>query len=265
MKKLALVLICTIFLFGCSINNSKNKKDSNPAILVNVPSKVEGVKESVLPQEEPKEEPAPKSIPESIDLEAPFVSQAPLGNWDNLHNEACEEASVLSVVLYLENQNMSREEIDIKLIEMVQWQEDNFGGHYDLPTAKVKEFVEKYYDGKYKVKIVYDPSQDDIKQAIASKNPVIIPASGRTLANPHYKSPGPVYHMIVLRGYDNKKKEFITNDVGTHHTGDGYRFNMDKVYKAIHDMPQWQQNKELLDADPDMIFNGRKAMIIINK
>jgi len=260
MKKNIILLIAILLLSGC---NCAFKKDNtavyNPKVL-SLDSSQETAKTPAS-----SEMPAETKIPEFIDLKTPFVSQAPLNNWDNLHNEACEEASVLSVIAGLENQSLSRDEMDKEIIKMVDWQMDYFGGHYDLPINNVEELIEKYYNNKYNVQIIENPSMDNIKKELASGNPLIIPASGRTLANPHYTGLGPVYHMLVIRGYDENTQEFITNDVGTHHTGDSYRFKMSIVFDAIHDMPAWGKQKNDLDRDPNMIFEGRKVVIIVEK
>jgi len=259
MKNLLLITFCVLFLFGCKGNANK------PAEVIAgdegkvKPAVTEASADSnQLP--EVKETIKPVELPPSVNLDVPFLSQAPLANWDNLHNEACEEASVLQVVLFLDGSGMSKNTADQKLVKMVNWQEDNFGGHFDLPAAKVKEFIEMYFHKN--AEIFYDISFDDIKKQLADGHPVIIPAAGRTLGNPNFKTLGPVYHMLIIRGYDENKKQFITNDVGTR-KGENYRYSYDTIMNSIHDMPKWEQNKNLLDADPDMIFAGRRAMIVI--
>lgn len=202
-------------------------------------------------------------LPDKIDLEVPFLTQAPLTNWDDLHNEACEEASVVGVVQYLENfQTISAEEAEDKIQKLVVWQIENFNGHYDLPAKKVAEMIEKYFKRKTLIYYDADVTIDSIKKNLNQNNPVIVPLAGRLINNPYYRQPGPVYHMLIIRGYDDKKQQFITNDVGTKR-GEGFRYNYQTLYNAIHDMPLWQQNKTILDVNPEMIFSGRKSMLVI--
>src|SRR3954467_10835183 len=40
------------------------------------------------------------ALPRTLLLKVPFTPQAPTANWDELHNEACEEASSLMAGLY---------------------------------------------------------------------------------------------------------------------------------------------------------------------
>lgn len=201
-------------------------------------------------------------IPSSFYIEnVPFVSQAPLRVWDDLHNEACEEAATLSVIHYLKNEHPSAKEIDQELINAVNWQLQNFGGHYDLPLEKLKDLVEKYFSQKSE--IIINPSIEDIKKLVSQNNPVILPTAGRVLGNPYFRSPGPVYHMIVIRGYDDKTQEFIVHDVGTNTKGEDFHYKYDILYNAIHDMPSWPLAKADLDTNPDMIFSGQKAVMVI--
>ena len=61
--------------------------------------------------------------------------------------------------------------------------------------------------------------------------------------------------MIVIRGYDAKTKEFITNDPGTRQ-GENYRYKSDVLINALRDYPTG--NHLPIEAE-------RKAMIIIKK
>jgi len=59
-----------------------------------------------------------------------------------------------------------------------------------------------------------------------------VPAAGRELGNPNFTDPGPLYHMLVVRGYT--ENNFITNDVGTR-KGENYQYKYDVLMNAIHD------------------------------
>jgi hypothetical protein len=60
--------------------------------------------------------------------------------------------------------------------------------------------------------------------------------NGRELKNPNFKAPGPVTHMVLVKGYDYKTKEFITNDPGTRR-GENYRYPEKISLKAIRVYP----------------------------
>lgn len=258
MKKYLFIIFFALIFAGCqktislNIDNDLAKFLNKPAILgiKNIPDSDQGSQSSQ------QNNPAPAQV----NLKVPFFPQAPLGNWDDLHNDACEETSILQVVLYLDGRNVNKNEANNDIIQAVNWQIANYGGHYELPAEKVKEFTQAYY--KKTVSVTYDISIDSIKAELAKGNPVIVPLAGRMLNNPNFRSPGPVYHMLVIRGYDDATGEFITNDVGTKR-GENYRYKYQTLFAAIHDMPQWQMNRSLLDANPDFILSGRKAMVTI--
>lgn len=140
MKKYFLISIALILLSGCFSNNRNHDKTSS------ISSNQEPEK-SIASSANPltSSTPTETKIPSQVYLKVNFISQAPLFNWDNLHNEACEEASILNVVLYLQKKSMSTKDADQELIKMVDWQMQNFGGHYDLPIEKVNEFIQSYY------------------------------------------------------------------------------------------------------------------------
>ena len=74
-------------------------------------------------------------------------------------------------------------------------------------------------------------------------SPVIISEYGRALGNPYYKSPGPIHHMLVIKGYG--KDSFITNDSGTKR-GLNYPYSFNVLYNAAGD---WDQQKGTVDTN----------------
>ncbi len=211
---------------------------------ISIPQDTEGAENSI-------------SIKESVNLEIPFTPQAPFANWDKLHSEACEEASVLMAIYYLQNKRLDRYVADDQILKMVHWQNDNFGGHYDLSVAKTAELVKKYFSFE-EISVKYDISIDDIKKELSLGHVVVVPSAGRYLKNPYFKQPGPYYHMLVIRGYDDKG--FITNDPGTKH-GQNFSYTYQNLFNAIHD---WNDELNIHENEYD-ILAGRKAMIIFGE
>ncbi|MBI5754394.1 hypothetical protein HZA40_04595 [Candidatus Peregrinibacteria bacterium] len=141
-------------------------------------------------------------LPQKVSLNVSFSSQAPYSNWGMPYQEACEEAALMIVQTYLNNEELN-------------------------------------------------PAAAD-KKILADGHPIIFPAAGRLLDNPHYTAPGPQYHMLVLIGYD--ENDFITNDPGTRY-GQNYKYPYNIIINAIHD---WHGNKE-------NTTGGRKAMLVLTK
>ena len=189
-------------------------------------------------------------LPKAIDLSVPFTAQAPFAKWDELHNEACEEAAVVMVHYFLKGEELTLAKADEELIKLVNWQVANWGSHHHLAVEKVAELL-KYY-GYQNVEVSYDITVDDIKREVSRGVPVIVPTAGRELGNPYYKQPGPLYHMLVIRGFEQNM--FITNDPGTRR-GEDFRYKQDVLFEAIHDLPE---------AGQEQILTGRRAMIVVN-
>ncbi len=182
-------------------------------------------------EEEPTDD---KIVPTSFNIALPFTSQAPTGNWDVVHEDTCEEASVHMVVEYFGGTpagTMDTTTADNAMLNLVAYEDAN-GYGYSVSLAELQAIILDYYDGAYTVEITEEPSADDLRAYIADGFPVIVPAAGRMLGNPFFTGEGPLYHMLVLRGYEDGR--FITNDPGTRH-GENYTYTEDVLMNAIHD------------------------------
>lgn len=191
-----------------------------------------------------------KPLPSSILLDAPFTSQAPNGKWDPPYKEACEEAAMM--ILHLARNgvtSITADDADKGIKELVAYQVKVNGFYEDTTAEQTKDFAEKFYDESYEV--LYDVTLEDIKKQLAAGRLVAAPMAGQLLGNPYYTPPGPPYHFLVLRGYDDATQEFITNDIGTRR-GEKYRYSYDTVMNALHD---WAGTKE-------NITTGRKVIIV---
>ena len=189
-------------------------------------------------------------LPESFQIKnVPFVSQAPMFNWDTLHDEACEETSLIITKYYLTQKELSPEIAETEIQKMVEWEIGYFGSHKDLTAQETVDLAKNFYQlNNLSVKKI--TSVNDIKTEISQNHLVIVPTAGRLLGNPNFRTPGPVYHMLVISGYDTKG--FTTQDVGTKN-GKNYYYNQDILFNAIHD---W-------NGAPD-INSGEKNIIVVN-
>lgn len=132
---------------------------------------------------------------------------------------------------------------------LIEYEIENYGDFRDEDAEQITQRLKDYF-GYEDVEVVYDFSLQDLKEKITEGRPIIVPAAGRLLKNPFFKQPGPLYHNLVIIGYDGS--QIITNDPGIG-KGEGYRYNENILYNAIHDFPG---SKELIE-------QGRKAMIIV--
>jgi hypothetical protein len=206
-----------------------------------------------LPVAKPPVQPAPTPVPEqkppvenvppepqppviqnpavSINLAVPFRPQAPFADWSEPYENGCEEASIIMVDYYLRGATLSAQQMKDAIDAQIAWQEKHFGGHFDLPIVKVKELAAVQYP--YKFEIINPLTIDTIRKELQKGLPVIVPTAGRELGNPYFTSPGPIYHMLVIKGYTADGR-FITNDPGTKRGAD-YVYTSSALMNAIHD------------------------------
>jgi len=203
--------------------------------------------DETLPEILPSTSPYP-ALPYTINLAVPFTPQAPHANWDPPYQEACEEASLLMVARY-KNGNIisSPEDADEEIWKLIKFENDFFGD-YKHTTAEETAQIARIYYGFKNTEVVYDFTIDDVKKELAQGHPIIVPAAGRQLHNPYFRRPGPLYHMLVIRGYTQDK--FITNDPGTKR-GEEFVYKYEDLLNAVHD---WNGGD---------VETGRKVMIVI--
>lgn len=186
------------------------------------------------------------AIPDTFNLKVPFTTQAPDANWDEVHEETCEEASAITVHYYYEGKTFTTAIAEKELQDFVAYENRTLGFYKDTTAEQTADLMKSYW-GYDRVDVIENPTALQIKEHIAAGRPVIVPSAGRQLGNPNFKAPGPLYHMLVIRGYT--KTEFITNDVGTR-KGENYRYSIETIMNALHD---WNGG----DVD-----NGAKRIIV---
>lgn len=168
-----------------------------------------------------------KPLPSSLLVKVPFTPQAPTANWDELHNEACEEASAIMAHAYFEQiKSLSPGLVEREISKLTDWQNQNYGYHLSINTNEVVKMIREVYGLKTEVVPI---SEQTIKRALADNKLIIYPANGQMLENPFFKQPGPIYHMLVITGYN--EKGFITNDPGTKR-GQDYHYSYDILRSA---------------------------------
>lgn len=293
MKKSLILLIFLILLTGCQktelIEIEKSDDLVDPVQTVNTSETIdsETADETAnlddLVNSEPKETESEKltdeetnkseqtntvqlEIPTKFDLKPAFASQAPHGNWELPYQEACEEAALITAVKYYKNEPLDADIMDKSIQDLVTWQLENIGFYTDTGVSEVVDMAVEYYN--LEVEVIDKVTVNNIKYYLNQGYLILVPTAGRELGNPYYSGAGPVYHFLVIRGYDND--EFITNDVGTKR-GDGYKYDYDVLINAIYDLPKDENGdyirlyeSEMEESEQaDLILTGLRKMIII--
>lgn len=189
----------------------------------------------------------PVKLAASINLDIPFGSQAPFGNWELPYQESCEEAAIIMAHRYLIGETLTPKIMDEEILKLIEWERKKFGFYEDTTAEEIARTLREYFNHD-RVEVRYEFTIDDIKREIALGHPVIVPAAGRLLPNPNFRYPGPIYHALVVKGYTDTK--IITNDPGTRN-GHNFLYDPAALMNAIHD---W---------NPKNILDGRPAIIVV--
>lgn len=172
-----------------------------------------------------------------VNLKVPFTIQSPDQKWDEVYKEGCEEASILMVYSFLNNKSIAVDSAMKDIGNMINLQNEIFGGQYNLSATTTAYIANKFFELQSEIVIL--KSIEDVKRIVSNGNPLILPTLGRELKNPNFKEPGPIYHMLVVKGY-TKSGDMITNDPGTR-KGKDYLYNPQILFNAIGD---WDYNTQ---------------------
>jgi len=170
----------------------------------------------------------------NINFSVPFTSQAPLFEWkDARQQDACEETSVLMAMAWVKNEkNKTKTAWRDAIITLANWEQKKYGEHRDTaPTDVVERLFKKYFNYE-DVAIKTVSGAADILKELEKGNLVLVQTNGQKLKNPNFTGLGPERHMLLIKGYDYQKKEFIVNDPGTRRGAD-YRYPEKIIFSAL--------------------------------
>lgn len=198
--------------------------------------------------------PTPTSFPSKHLIKTTFIPQAPQKNWDQPWQDACEEAALLTVAFYYQNQQPSQEEIASSILAMIDY-ETSQGFKKDVNIDQMALIATDYLH--LKTEIILQPDLNKIKSYLIRNIPVIIPANGKQLftENHYFTNGGPYYHNLIILGYDDKKEQFTVHDVGTRH-GAYFKYSYNLLLDSIHDFPSSGHKEDISQGD-------KKALILL--
>jgi len=200
-----------------------------------------------------------QAFPKEYNLAVSFQSQAPTANWDMPYQEACEEASLIMADAFFNGRALSVDGMDTSIHKLVDWELEKFGYYEDTTSKEVVQIAQEYF--YLDAVLDYDVTVENIKKYISQNKLILVPAAGRILPNPNFTGDGPLYHMLVIRGYTDKY--FITNDPGTKN-GKEFLYKYDDLINAIHDWPNENGGQKNEVSEDDML-TGEKVMIAVDK
>lgn len=243
------------------LHREKNKKPQVTSTVPNVPKNIlptstPAVITSSTPVPEPTTPTVPepetlpnedKPLPPSINLDVPFTSQAPEKIWTQPWQDACEEAAVLMIDAYYKDLTLSISYAKEEIIKMVDYEEEK-GWGLSIEIEKIQSLFQDYLKTDRSVKLVENPTIEQIKKYIGRGVPVYVVADGKVLPNPHFQNGGPEYHALVIRGYT--ETHFITNDPGTQF-GENFKYKYQDLMDSLRD---WNGGE---------VKTGRRVVLVV--
>lgn len=194
------------------------------------------------------------SAREDVNLPVPFTSEAPGGVWEGEWFNGCEEASVVMVdQYYLGKKKLNRKDAERLMLAMFAWEDKTFGSNTDTNATETARIINEYslFEGIVKL----NPTLAEIKNELRAGRPVIAPLNGFLLYGRLY---GNGYHMLVLKGYDDAKQEFIVNDDGKS-KGHDFRYGYNTIMGALSD---FSHATKQVDGVSTAIFTRRRVPVV---
>jgi len=239
--------IFTIFGFLIFKFFPKNKVENK---ITQITNKVEEIKETVAPIPTKILE---SGLPNKHQIKTAFVPQSPEKNWDQPWQDACEEASLLTVDYYYKNiTSADPQTIKNDLLKIFDFETQQSFTH-DVNIDQMALVAQKYLG--YSTKIITNPTIEDLKKYLSQNIPIIVPANGKTLyqENKHFKEGGPYYHNLVILGYDDTNNKFTVHDVGTQF-GAYFKYSYSLLIQSIHDFPSSLKKEDIDQGDKKVLI-----------
>ena len=126
----------------------------------------------------------------TVDIPVPFTSQAPAVNWKEPWKNACEETAIAMIAAYYAGDRSERLKpttARAAILALFKIKNKSFGWSLDEDADKIVKIINNSYS--WQARVVENPSIPDIQAEIDAGRPVIVPAYGRTLKNPHFRKP----------------------------------------------------------------------------
>ena len=251
-------LVCSVLVFGmwyadrsankAAVQEATNEQSAAADVPVLAPEHAKKNEVSIATTTTPTS--TRKLTSKGFNIPIQFISQAPRKIWDAKHEDYCEEASLLMLRTFIDKKRLTIGEQEAQLAAIYNWEMKTFGYFESTTVSEVVRIAKELLNFKH-VRVVDNPTYEQIRAEAAIGHPIIVPTDGKALHNPFFKNGGPPYHMLVIRGF-TAAGDFIVNDPGTQH-GENYVYKKAILMNAIHDWNHGPTDKIEASGTPRMI------------
>ncbi len=188
----------------------------------------------------PTPTPSPKATPppvaSKIMLQVPYIAETPDLVWTGPWKNGCEEASIAMVdKFYKGKKAVSVAEAKQFMQKLFDAQNILYGGNDNSDATRTNYLINNY--SSFKGTIKTNPTLEQIKTELRAGHPVISLHRGFDLHNENipFLATASSYHMMVIKGYDDKARRFIVNDDGDLEAGNGLTYGYSLFMNSLHD------------------------------
>ncbi|MES2223938.1 MAG: C39 family peptidase [Patescibacteria group bacterium] len=248
-NKIRLAILLFFFIVLSIVLHYKNKDSDtveasqNNATATSTVSKITNI---FKPEE-------PKTL---VRLDVPYISEAPEGNWSGNWVNACEEATIsMAAKFYAGDKEVSIANAKATLQKLFDIENKIYGNNRNTDAKQMLKLITDY--STFSATIKQNPTVDEIKDEIIAGHPVISLHRGFGLGNKNipFLATGSSYHTIIVIGFDDVKKEFITHDPGDDKDGVGHRYDYDVFMNSLHN---YDFSDNQADGVPTVLFTEPK-------
>lgn len=207
---------------------------------------------------------APKSAPvtpsSSVRLAVPHIWEIPDGKWVPPWSGACEEVSAIMVErFYLHDKTLQLTPAQTKKIvgPLFPWENKVFGSNIDTDATRTARLINDFTSAE--ATIVWEPTLEAIKDELRAGRPVISMHYGYDMKNPRhrFRQGSSSYHVVVLVGFEDAKKDFLVND-SEFKEGGHNRYTYDIIMNSLHD---FDHKTKKANGKPVVLFTAPKRLV----
>ncbi|MBN1243694.1 MAG: C39 family peptidase [Spirochaetales bacterium] len=194
------------------------------------------------------------SAAEHVELPVPFIPEMPDGVSGSPWVNACEEASIAMIAHYYSGRlEVPAAEAIPYLRRLFAFQDGLYRSNANSDAARSARIIEEATG--FRAAIVENPTLEDLKRELREGRPIMTFHYGFALGNPNipFLPTGSSFHTLVLKGFDEGTREFITNDNGDRPAGAGRRYPYDTFMESLHD---YRYEVARADGPPRVIFTA---------
>jgi len=200
--------------------------------------------------------PAPSVSNDVVNLQIPYINEAPENQWVGSWKNACEEAVITMMEqYYTKKTTLTIAEGERFMQILFDAQKSAYGSDANSDTIRTLFLIDNY--SSFGATLKTNPTLDDIKQELLAGRPVMAFHYGFDLRNHNipFLATGSSYHTTLIKGFDDANQQFITHDPGDEIDGPDHRYGYEIFMNSLRD---YNYSNSKADGLPSVLFTYEK-------